>query len=189
MHHSENEQQKPQQQAAEDAAVEPTAEQNGKTDEPADLSVALAAARAEAQAQQELALRTQAEMENVQKRLQRELDKSRRYALERIMNDLLPVVDSLERGLITEEGQASSDQIREGAELTLKMLHKVVADHGLVVVDPLYHEFDPESHQAMTMQTTTEHEPNTVVAVMQKGYRLNDRLIRPALVMVAQAPE
>ena len=131
-------------------------------------------------------LRERADIENQRRRLQRELEQARRFANERLLSDLLPVCDSLEQGLAVRSEDVAP--LREGMQLTLKSLLKVAADNGLKTIDPLHQPFDPERHQAMNMVETDEHAPDTVVAVMQKGYLLNDRLLRPALVAVAKAP-
>jgi molecular chaperone GrpE len=128
-------------------------------------------------------LRERAELENQRKRLARELEQARRFANERLLGELLPVLDNLERGISA--AGAEAQQLREGMELTLKQLLKVVEDHGLLAVDPLGQPFDPEQHQAVGMQDSEQWPSNTVVAVMQKGYLLNGRLLRPAMVMVA----
>lgn len=151
------------------------------------LRAALTEAEAEAERSKEVALHVRADMENLRKRLERELDKSRRFALERVLSDLLPVVDSLNASLGSD--QASLEQLREGAELILRMMNKVIVDHGLKEIDPLHQPFDPELHQAMSLQPNAELAPNTVVQVFQKGYRLHERLLRPALVVVSKAPE
>ena len=145
-----------------------------------------------AEAEQKLAemrdsmLRERADIENQRRRLQRELEQARRFANERLLSDLLPVCDSLEQGLAVQSEDVAS--LREGMQLTLKSLLKVALDNGLKPVNPLHQPFDPELHQAMNMVETDQHAPDTVVAVMQKGYLLNDRLLRPALVAVAKAP-
>lgn len=131
-------------------------------------------------------LRERADIENQRRRLQRELEQSRRFANEGLLRDLLTVCDNLEHGLAVDTDNAMA--LREGMQLTLKSLNKVVADHGLKVIDPAGQPFDPELHQAMSMVPSADHAPDTVVTVMQKGYVLNDRLLRPALVMVAKAP-
>ena len=131
-------------------------------------------------------LRLLAEMDNQRKRLQRDVDAARRYGVERLLTGLLPVVDSLERGLA--EAAADPAKLRAGVELTLRQLQKVLADQGLETLDPAGHAFDPEQHQAMSVVETRQHEPGTVANVMQKGYRLQERLLRPALVVVAQEP-
>ena len=147
------------------------------------------------QAQQESAdakramLLMQADMENLRKRLVREHEKARRRTLERFMGDLLPVRDSLERGLEAATDQAVTvEALREGKELIIKMLHKVMADHGLQTIDPAGEAFDPEKHEAMTMLPSADHDENTVIDVLEKGYQLHDRLIRPAKVVVSRKP-
>jgi len=134
----------------------------------------------------EVMLRERAELENQRKRLQRDLDQARRFANEKLLADLLPVLDNLERGLALEGNDYAG--LRGGVELTLRELSRVIDGNGLKVVDPVGQPFDPERHQAMSLVPTGEHQPNTVVAVMQKGYVLNDRLLRPALVAVSKAP-
>jgi molecular chaperone GrpE len=131
-------------------------------------------------------LRERAEIENQRKRLQRDLEQARKYANERLLGDLLPVCDNLERGLAVEN--ADSTTLRAGMDLTLKALLKVAEGNGLKQIDPLGQPFNPELHQAMTMVDAPGKSPNTVVAVMQKGYVLNDRLLRPALVAISKAP-
>jgi molecular chaperone GrpE len=118
-------------------------------------------------------------MENLRKRLIRDLEKSRKRALESFMNDLLPVRDSLTRGLEVADGTASVESLREGKALTLKMLGKVMEDHGLVEIDPLGEVFNPELHEAMSMLPSTDYPANAVMEVFQKGYQLNDRLCDP----------
>ncbi len=134
----------------------------------------------------EVMLRERAELENQRKRLQRDLEQARRFANEKLLADLLPVLDNLERGLALEGSDNAG--LRSGVELTLRELSRVIDGNGLKVVDPVGQPFDPERHQAMSLVPSGEHPPNTVVAVMQKGYVLNDRLLRPALVAVSKAP-
>jgi len=133
----------------------------------------------------ELLLRERAEIENQRKRLQRDLEQARKFANERVLGDLLPVCDSLERGLAIETADAKA--LREGMELTLKALIKVAESNGLKAVDPAGEPFNPEQHQAVSMVDVAGVAPNTVVAVIQKGYVLNERLLRPALVTVSKA--
>jgi molecular chaperone GrpE len=137
----------------------------------------LAAAREEV-------LRTRAEMDNLRKRMAREMEQARRFAGERIMADLLPVADSLEQGMATLDG---ADPAREGLQLTLKQLLTALEKHGLAVIDPQGQPFDPEQHQAISTQPGSGQAENTVLAVLQKGYRLHERVLRPALVVVASA--
>jgi molecular chaperone GrpE len=148
----------------------------------------LAATEQELARHREAMLRMQAEMENLRKRLTREAEKSRKFALERIMKDLLQVRDSMERGLEVADDGATVESLREGQELTLKMLAKVLQDHDLEVIDPGGQPFDPEWHEAMTVAPSGDVEENTVLEVLQKGYRLHDRLIRPAMVVVSRKP-
>ncbi|MBK9130314.1 MAG: nucleotide exchange factor GrpE [Gammaproteobacteria bacterium] len=133
-------------------------------------------------------LRVRAEMANVQRRAERELENAHKYGLEKFAAELLPVIDGLEMGL----GVAAGDKVdpaklREGMELTLKILTAAVNKFGLRAVDPVGEKFNPELHQAMSVQPAPGAEPNTVLAVYQKGYLLNDRLIRPAMVVVSAA--
>ena len=137
-------------------------------------------------AAQEEVLRTRAEMENLRKRLARETETIRRYAGERILSDLLPVIDSLEQGLasIGEEEPA-----REGLELTHKQLTGALEKQSLLPIDPVGQAFDPAEHLAISTQPTDTHPENTVLTVLQKGYRLHDRVLRPAMVIVSKASE
>jgi molecular chaperone GrpE len=128
-------------------------------------------------------LRERAELDNQRKRLVREVDQARRFANERLLGDLLPVLDSLEAGLAA---AGDEGKVREGLELTLRQLLRVAEANGLVAVDPRGAAFNPEHHQAVSTASSAEHAPGTVVQVFQKGYLLNDRLLRPAMVVVAQ---
>jgi len=157
-------------------------------DELQDMGQALTAAEQELSLHREAMLRMQAEMENLRKRLIRDLEKSRRFALEGVMKDLLQVRDSLERGLEMVNGSTTIESLREGKELTLKMLSKVMSDHGLEVVDPAGEAFNPEFHEAVTVLPSAEHEENTVLEVLQKGFKLHERLLRPAMVVVSRRP-
>ena len=134
-------------------------------------------------------LRMQADMDNLRKRLVREHEKSRLRTLERFMNDLLPVRDSLERGLdAASDPAASVETLTEGKQLIMKMLTKVMGDHGLKIIDPVGEAFDPEKHEAITMLPSDQFDENTVLDVLEKGYQLHDRLIRPAKVVVSRKP-
>ena len=139
-------------------------------------------------------LRAQAEAQNTRRRAEQDVEKARRFALERFSFELLSVVDNLERALQAAE-QASGDgeaidskAIAEGVDLTLKGLLDVFGRFNISAVDPEGEPFDPQLHQAMSMLENSEVEPNTVLQVMQKGYTLNDRLIRPAMVIVSREP-
>lgn len=132
----------------------------------------------------ETVLREKAELENQRRRLHRDLEQARRFANEKLLNDLLPVYDGLERGLSVEAGDVGA--VREGMNLTLKELLRIAGNNGLVQVDPLDQPLDPERHHAVSMVEAPGKAPGTVVTVLQKGYVLNDRLLRPALVAVAK---
>ena len=150
----------------------------------ADLSAQLEAARAEAAQLREDSLRERADLENQRRRMAREVEMARKFANERLLGELLPVIDSLEAGLSVQADTAQ--HLREGMELTLRQLLKVASDNGLVAVDPVGQPFDPEKHQAMSMVEAAGHAPGDVVQVYQKGWLLNERLLRPALVVVAR---
>lgn len=160
------------------------------SDDPVDiLETALAEAQQEAGEAKQDMLRMQADLENLRKRLVREHEKARRRTLERFMGDLLPVRDSLERGLDAAEGPAATvEALKEGKQLIMKMLTKAMGDHGLQTIDPAGESFDPEKHEAMTMLPSADHDENTVIEVLEKGYQLHDRLIRPAKVVVSRKP-
>jgi len=131
-------------------------------------------------------VRTQAEMENIRKRGEAEITKTHKYAIERFARELLAVVDNLERAL--EQKVESADALRTGVELTLKLLQSTLEKNNIKPINPVGESFDPAQQEAMTMQETADQAPGTVINVLQKGYMLNDRLLRPALVVVAKAP-
>ncbi len=133
-------------------------------------------------------LSAHAEMDNLRKRAEREVQNAHKFALERFFGELLPVRDSLEMGLEAATDDVDVAKLREGMDLTLKQLAAAMEKFGACEVNPLGVRFDPSRHEAMAMLPTDQAEPNTVVQVLQKGYLLNDRLIRPAKVLVAQAP-
>jgi molecular chaperone GrpE len=128
-------------------------------------------------------LRTAAELENVRKRASRDVENARRFALERFSRELLAVRDSLEMGLAAEG--ASVESLLEGSEATLKILSATMQQFGIEVVDPAGEPFDPDFHEAISMQPSDAVEPGSVATVVQKGYSLNGRLLRPAMVVVA----
>lgn len=153
-----------------------------------ELTRQLEDAHAKAEEHWQQLLRARADIENLKRRHQRELENAHKYALENFSRELLAVWDSLELG-ISAANDESVDvaKLREGNALTLKVLTSVMKKFHVEQVDPLGEKFNPELHQAMSVQQTDQVEPNTVVTVMQKGYTLNDRLIRPALVIVSKA--
>ena len=129
-------------------------------------------------------LRTAAELENVRKRAKRDVENAHRFALERFSRELLVVRDSLEMGLASAD-HASVESLLEGGEATLKILGVTMQQFGIEEVDPAGEPFDPEYHEAISMQPSDDVEPGSVVSVVQKGYSLNGRLLRPAMVVVA----
>ncbi|HWS25692.1 MAG TPA: nucleotide exchange factor GrpE [Xanthomonadales bacterium] len=132
-------------------------------------------------------LRERAETENQRKRWLREFEQARKFGVERLLNELLPVIDSLEQGIkAADVSGAGIESLKQGSEMTLRMLQKAADSHGLTAVDPLGLPFNPEQHQAIGMQPSAEVPADHVMVVLQKGYRLHDRLVRPALVMVSQ---
>lgn len=154
-----------------------------------ELQLMLEDARSKADEHWNQVLRLQAELENSRRRTQRDVESAHKYGLEKFALALLPVIDSLEMGLAAASGEEESiAKLREGTELTLKMFDDVLVKFGLNKISPEGETFNPELHQAMAMQESAELEPNTVMMVMQKGYTLNERLIRPAMVMVSKAP-
>lgn len=177
--------------------VEPAAAKPGEQPEesgagepdPQVLKRALEEADAKAQEYWDKLLRAQAELENLRKRSQRDLENAHKYAIEKLADELLPVKDSLELGLSHSSEETDAEKLHEGMELTLKMLTQVMERFNIAEIDPQGLPFNPELHQAMTLQENAELAPNTVVAVMQKGYTLNERLLRPAMVIVSKQPE
>jgi molecular chaperone GrpE len=134
------------------------------------------------------ALRALADAQNVKRRAEQDVEKARKFALEQFAKELLPVVDNMERALEATEGHDEAVKlIAEGVELTLKSFLDALKKFNVEAVDPQGEPFDPNLHQAMSMVENNEVEPNSVIAVMQKGYTLNGRLLRPAMVMVSKA--
>lgn len=153
------------------------------------LQQQLAAALTMAQQEKERSLRTAAEMENLRRRAAMDVEKAHKFALEKFAGELLPVIDSLERAL--EMSDRENELLKptlEGVELTLRSMLNAVGKFGVLPIDPQGESFDPNRHQAMSMVENPNVAPNTVLAVMQKGYELNGRVIRPAMVMLAKAP-
>lgn len=153
-----------------------------------ELEAKLSLAEAKIEEQKDSVLRAKADGENARRRAEQEVDKARKFALERFAGDLLPVVDNLERA--TQAADASNEALKpllEGIELTQKSFLTTFEKFGLEVIDPQGEMFNPEQHQAMSMQENESLPPNTVMAVMQKGYALNGRLLRPAMVMVSRS--
>ena len=180
-----------------------SADEHERSDNPSDDSVeisdtaaeaaesagedALAAAEARANENWDKYLRAVAELDNVRKRATRDVENARKYGVERLVSELLAVSDSMEAALASGEGTDAA-ALLEGNEATLKLLASVIAKFGVEQIDPAGEPFDPERHEAMTMVPNPDVEPNTVIDVIQKGYALNGRLVRPARVVVASAP-
>lgn len=133
----------------------------------------------------DLMLRKQAEMDNLQRRVERDIANAHKYGLEKFVLDLLPIIDSLERAVVVSP-DSSAAAVIEGVSLTLKMLYSVLEKYNIQQVDPLAQPFNPELHQAVSTQVDNKSAPNTVLQVLQKGYLLNNRLVRPALVVVSK---
>jgi molecular chaperone GrpE len=174
--------------AAETPPSEPPAE---VAPEPSreELVAMLEEARAKAQETQSQLMRARADLENLRRRHQKELENAHKFSLERFVEAMLPVKDSLELGLSAAADQTADVQkLREGTELTLKLLGDVMAKFNVSELDPEGAPFNPQWHQAMSLQARDDVPPNTVVTVVQKGYTLNGRLVRPAMVMVSQEP-
>lgn len=156
----------------------------------AELQQELVAAEQKAQENWDKAIRTQAEMENLRKRTQKDLEDAHKYALNSFAKELLSVLDSLELGLQAATGESEEvKKFRVGSELTIKQFEAVFAKFNVIKVDPMGQVFNAEQHQAVLMQEVEGATPNTVVNVYQKGYMLNGRLLRPAMVVVAKGPE
>ena len=157
-------------------------------EEGSDSEQALEAALEQAQNAKDDLLRVQAEMQNLRRRTEQDIEKAHKYGQEKLSNELLAVMDNLERA--QEAASNSEDEaikaIREGVDLTLKGFADRFTKFNIETVDPLGEPFDPQLHQAMSLQENTESEPNTVIAVMQKGYTLHGRVMRPAMVMVSK---
>lgn len=162
-------------------------EQQEETSPQPDLVAQLAAAQQKADENWDALLRTQAEMENLRRRTRIDVENAHKYGLEKILNALIPVADSMELGLeAAGKDGASVASIHEGLEMTFKQFLDVLADFNVERIDPQGEKFDPQKHEAMSMVPSPEHEPNTVIDVFQKGYALNERLIRPARVIVSK---
>ncbi|MPW27780.1 nucleotide exchange factor GrpE [Agarivorans sp. B2Z047] len=167
---------------------EEAAESAGEEISVAELLERLATAEQTVADQKDGVIRAKAEVDNIRRRSAQEVEKARKFALEKFANELLPVIDNMEMALqhANREVEALTSMI-EGVELTLKTLIDAVKKFGIEVVSPQDETFDPEKHQAMGMQEVEGVAPNTVVAVLQKGYELNGRLLRPAMVMISKA--
>jgi len=195
---NEEQAQKDEAQPVNEAAIDATAEQaDAEVEELSaeqarilELEAALAASEATLAAQKDSVMRAIADADNVRKRAEGEVEKARKFALEKFASELLPVADNLERALqVADKENEAIKPVIEGVDITLKSFVSSIEKFGMKVIDPQGETFNPEQHQAMSMQENAELPANTVMAVMQKGYELNGRLLRPAMVMVSRAPE
>jgi molecular chaperone GrpE len=188
----ENEAQRAADAAAAGAEIQASLEENAQAAEgdfEPTLEEVIAQLQVDAAEARDAGLRAQADAQNVKRRAEQDVEKARKFALEQFSKELLPVMDNLERALeAAPENEELVRPIAEGVELTLKSFADALKKFKIEVVDPLGEPFDPQFHQAMSMVENPEVEPNTVTLVMQKGYVLNDRLLRPAMVMVSKAP-
>jgi len=168
-------------------SVDNEADESGTTnDDPVAL---LEDARNKADEHWNLYLRTQAEMDNLRKRSERDVQNAHKFGVEKLVGELLPVMDSMEMGMAAADGNdEATAKLVEGMQMTVKMFTDALQKVGISQVDPMGEVFNPEFHQAMSMVESPDAEPNTVISVMQKGYVLNERLVRPAMVVVAKAP-
>jgi molecular chaperone GrpE len=155
----------------------------------AELEKALAKSQETVDGQKDSVIRAKAEVENMRRRAALDVEKAHKYALEKFASDLLPVLDNLERAIqFADKENEAVKTVVEGVELTHQSFISSVEKIGMEVVDPEGETFNADRHQAMSMQENADVKPNTVTAVMQKGYVLNGRLLRPAMVMVSKAP-
>ena len=183
-----------------DAADKEEADQDALSDDEIDMDgqaevsveellTQLEAAREEVGSYKDMALRAEAEVHNIRRRAQQDVEKAHRFGLERFLTNLLPVIDSLEKAIESaNQTEEKNEAIIEGVELCLKMLLELLQKENIQQIDPEGEPFDPQYHEAMSVMENPDVEPNTVVNVFQKGYTLNDRLVRAAMVIVSKAP-
>ena len=150
------------------------------------LEKELSEAEAKASLNWDKALRAVAELENIKRRAERDVESAHKYSIEKFANGLLPVIDSLEKALEVKSDLPEMKTMRQGIEMTLKLFTDTVAKFGLEMVNPMGEQYDPHVHEAMTLVDNGEVSPNTVMAVYQKGWKLNGRLVRPARVVVSK---
>lgn len=174
-----------QEQAPVDGAEEVTAEEDALIT----LQQQLAEKDDEVVAAKEQILRAAAELQNIKRRAQQDVEKAHKFALKSFVESLLPIVDSLEKGIESaEQAEGSHESMKEGMDLTLKLMLDTLTKHGVKQLNPVGEPLDPNFHQAISMVPNPEMEPNSIMDVFQKGYTLNDRVVRPAMVVVAKAP-
>jgi len=171
-----------------DVAQEPELQVEAADEEKEQLQAALQLAQDEVKVLQDQYLRTLADMDNLRKRTQRDKEELAKFANENLLRDILPVVDNLERALEHAKQEHSSEGLLEGVQMTLTQFCQVLKKFGVVPVEAIGQSFDPSLHQAIGQLETTEYPSNSVAQEMQKGYVLNERLLRPSMVMIAKAP-
>ncbi|MGC0119057.1 nucleotide exchange factor GrpE [Pseudoalteromonas piscicida] len=178
---------------AEQQTQEEQAENAGELspgEEIAGLYAELETAKQTIDSQKDSVVRAAAELENVRRRAAQDVEKAHKFALEKFSNELLPVIDNLERAIeFSDKENETLKPVLEGIDMTIKTFADALAKFGVEAVNPQGEAFNPELHQAMSIQPSNDVSPNTVLAVMQKGYTLNGRLLRPAMVMVSKAAE
>ncbi len=176
--------------ATEEEKPQENSENNESTETTEDLTKKLHEAEQKAEQHWDSLLRKQAEYDNLQKRTKRDLENAHKYAVEKLAIELLSIKDTMELGLeAAEKPEIQLDTVCEGMGLTLKMLLDAMSKFNIIELDPLNQKFDPQQHEAMSMQTLPNVEDGTILHVHQKGYKLHDRLLRPARVIVAKAIE
>lgn len=173
-----------------DAEGSAGAEQSAAKEETSDVG----ALQEQLQQHKDEVLRAKAEMQNIRRRSEIDVEKAHKFALEKFVKELLPVLDSLEKAVESTEGHEVQNEevvarIKEGVDMTLDMFLRTLEKFNVEQINPVGEPFDPQRHEAMSMVPSSQAEPNTVIAVMQKGYALNERVVRPAMVMVAKAEE
>lgn len=151
------------------------------------LAAELATAVAEVASLKDQMLRIQADAQNVRRRAEQDVEKAHKFGVEKFANEMLPIVDSLERAIEAFDEDEALKPMREGVEMTMSMFLSSLAKFNMEQVNPMGETFDPALHQAMSMVEVPDAKPNSVISVMQKGYTLHGRLVRPAMVMVAKA--
>ncbi|MBB1329308.1 nucleotide exchange factor GrpE [Pseudoalteromonas sp. SR43-7] len=181
-------------QADVEAAVE-AADQHAEEEQSPEAEIAMLYAELEA-AKQTIAdqkdgvVRAAADVDNIRRRAAQDVEKAHKFALEKFANELLPVIDNLERAIeFSDKKNETLKPLLEGIDMTVKSFNDAVAKFGVEIVNPQGEQFNPDFHQAMSIQPSNDVTPNTVLAVMQKGYTLNGRLLRPAMVMVSKAAD
>ena len=183
-----------QMQAEVEAAVEAAEAHEGEEASPeaeiAMLYAELEEAKQTIANQKDSVIRAAADVDNMRRRAAQDVEKAHKFALEKFANELLPVIDNLERAIeFSDKENETLKPLLEGIDMTVKSFNDAVAKFGVEIVNPQGEQFNPEFHQAMSIQPSNDVTPNTVLAVMQKGYTLNGRLLRPAMVMVSKAAE